>query len=282
MWLWAVTLLVTQFAPAQSFYAGTSVIQLDDSNYKQVTKGETLWFVEFYREGCPHCVNAKSAYIKAAKNMKGYVKFGAVDVTKAGSVAGRLGIQIQGVPSFKVMRPSFSKKTGKTRMSTVDYNGARKAKPMVDFAKSNMPQFFYNKGKALTLAKLADFYNNSELPKFVLVNDKLSVSILMKSLTSEFYARGSFAYATSHKKKGPELIKKVKAAAEGVTLPTVVYLKDAEGADMEVYTGKKKLKNIQEWIKERALPKRSKEFEKSLRDKAKTAGKKGRKRKEEL
>lgn len=67
----------------QSLYDGKSpVVKLTKENFKKkVLDSDDLWFVEFYAPWCGHCKTLAPSWEKAAKNLKGVVNVGAVDMT---------------------------------------------------------------------------------------------------------------------------------------------------------------------------------------------------------
>ncbi len=55
---------------------------LNKNNWQEeVIKSDSLWLVEFYAPWCGHCKNLAPAWTEAAKQLKGVVKVGAVDMT---------------------------------------------------------------------------------------------------------------------------------------------------------------------------------------------------------
>ncbi|XP_063357846.1 protein disulfide-isomerase A6 homolog [Cydia amplana] len=106
----------------------SDVITLTDSNFKElVLDSEDLWLVEFYAPWCGHCKNLEPHWAKAATELKGKVKLGALDATVHQSMAGRY--QVQGYPTIK-MFPSGKK----TSDSVEDYNGGRTSSDIVTWA----------------------------------------------------------------------------------------------------------------------------------------------------
>lgn len=103
-----------------------AVVELTDSNFeKLVMKSDDMWLVEFFAPWCGHCKNLAPHWEKAAKQLKGKVKLGAVDATVHQQLAGRFGIQ--GYPTIKYF------KAGK-KSSPEDYDGGRTASDIVAWA----------------------------------------------------------------------------------------------------------------------------------------------------
>eukprot|EP00883_Tetradesmus_obliquus_P011814 jgi/Sobl393_1/4620/SZX79247.1 len=98
------------------FYDGTDVVTLTDGNFEdEVMNSDDIWFVEFYAPWCGHCKALKPAWISAAGDMQGKVKFGAVDCTAHQSTCGQYGVQ--GYPTIKVF--------GANKQRPEDYQGGR-------------------------------------------------------------------------------------------------------------------------------------------------------------
>ncbi|XP_036329942.1 protein disulfide-isomerase A6 homolog [Rhagoletis pomonella] len=59
-----------------------AVIELTDDNFdKLVLNSDDIWLVEFFAPWCGHCKNLAPEWAKAAKELKGKVKLGALDAT---------------------------------------------------------------------------------------------------------------------------------------------------------------------------------------------------------
>ncbi|XP_041975456.1 protein disulfide-isomerase A6 homolog [Aricia agestis] len=106
----------------------SDVIELTESNFKEkVLDSDDLWLVEFFAPWCGHCKNLEPHWAKAATELKGKVKVGAVDATVHQALASRF--QVQGYPTIK-MFPSGKK----TSDSAEDYNGGRTSSDIVAWA----------------------------------------------------------------------------------------------------------------------------------------------------
>lgn len=81
--------------------SGSAVIELTDANFdEKVLNSQDMWLVEFYAPWCGHCKNLKPHWEKAAKELKGKVKLGALDATVHTAKAGRYGVR--GFPTIKL------------------------------------------------------------------------------------------------------------------------------------------------------------------------------------
>ena len=113
------------------------VIELTDDNFdKLVLKSDDIWLVEFYAPWCGHCKNLAPNWARAATELKGKVKLGALDATVHTVKASQYGIQ--GFPTIKYF-PSGPK----TASSAEEYDGGRSASDIVkwasDKASANIP-----------------------------------------------------------------------------------------------------------------------------------------------
>ncbi|XP_014219857.1 protein disulfide-isomerase A6 homolog [Copidosoma floridanum] len=104
------------------------VVELTDDNFnKLVLESEDLWLVEFFAPWCGHCKNLAPHWAKAATELKGKVKLGALDATVNTAKASEYGIQ--GYPTIKVFGAGK-----KDKDSAEDYNGGRTSSDIVSWA----------------------------------------------------------------------------------------------------------------------------------------------------
>lgn len=77
------------------------VVKLTQANFKDLVLNDknTFWLVEFYAPWCGHCKSLAPSWELAAKQLKGVVKLGAVDMTTDEGV-GR-PYDIKGFPTLK-------------------------------------------------------------------------------------------------------------------------------------------------------------------------------------
>ena len=113
-------------AVASALYSSNGpVVQLNKSNWQEeVMKSDSLWLVEFYAPWCGHCKNLAPSWELAAKQLKGVVKVGAVDMTTDQEVG--QPYNVQGFPTLKWF--GFDKKHPE------DYNSGRDADSIRKFA----------------------------------------------------------------------------------------------------------------------------------------------------
>ncbi|XP_059081134.1 protein disulfide-isomerase A6 homolog [Tigriopus californicus] len=103
-----------------------AVIELTESNFKKlVLDSDDMWLVEFFAPWCGHCKNLAPEWAKAATELKGKVKLGAVDATVHGGLASQYGVQ--GYPTIKYF-PSGPKS------SPEEFDGGRTANDIVNWA----------------------------------------------------------------------------------------------------------------------------------------------------
>ncbi|XP_055614434.1 protein disulfide-isomerase A6 homolog [Uranotaenia lowii] len=108
--------------------SGKDVIELTDSNFdKLVLNSDDIWLVEFFAPWCGHCKNLAPHWDKAASELKGKVKLGALDATVHTLKAQQFGVQ--GYPTIK-----FFAGGPKDRDSAQDYDGGRTSSDIVNWA----------------------------------------------------------------------------------------------------------------------------------------------------
>lgn len=104
----------------------SDVVELTESNFeKTVLNSDDMWLVEFFAPWCGHCKNLEPEWARAATELKGKVKLGAVDATVHASLAQKYGVN--GYPTIKYF--GAGSKTGPT-----DYDGGRTSSDIVQWA----------------------------------------------------------------------------------------------------------------------------------------------------
>ncbi|XP_038052123.1 protein disulfide-isomerase A6 homolog [Patiria miniata] len=110
------------------------VITLTDSNFEEEVLDSTdPWLVEFYAPWCGHCKNLAPEWAKAATQLKGKFKLGALDSTVHTVKASAFGVR--GYPTIKYFP------AGKKTMSDAEeFNGGRTASDIVSWASSKVAE----------------------------------------------------------------------------------------------------------------------------------------------
>lgn len=104
------------------------VVELTDSNFeKLVYNSEDIWLVEFFAPWCGHCKNLAPHWEKAASELEGKVKLGAVDATVHQEIASRFNIR--GYPTIKFFSPG-----ARASSEAQEYSGGRTAEDIVAWA----------------------------------------------------------------------------------------------------------------------------------------------------
>lgn len=103
------------------------VIELTDSNFEEtVLKSDDMWLVEFYAPWCGHCKNLAPHWAKAATELKGKVKLGALDATEHTIISRKYGVQ--GFPTINFFA------SGRKDGSAEDYTGGRTSEDIINWA----------------------------------------------------------------------------------------------------------------------------------------------------
>jgi len=109
------------------------VVELTSSVFdKEVLDSKDMWLVEFYAPWCGHCKKLAPEWAKAATELKGKVKLGAVDATQFQDLAQRYGVR--GYPTIKYF-PAGAK------LDAEEYDGGRTAGDIVQWAENKLEQF---------------------------------------------------------------------------------------------------------------------------------------------
>ena len=168
------------------FDAPSEVIKLHTKkDWAKLEKSNFAWVVAFYREGCGYCALLRPEWDEAATSLKRYVRIGAVDVERSRDLASyaqqRYGFQVEGVPTIKTFVPMTRAEGKKPLIDT--YNGERKAKAVIDHARSIMPSFVLSSKAMKNLGALEPG------PLALFFSDKTSASGMTKALSSKFRNR---------------------------------------------------------------------------------------------
>eukprot|EP01116_Phalansterium_solitarium_P024202 TRINITY_DN8796_c0_g1_i1.p1 TRINITY_DN8796_c0_g1~~TRINITY_DN8796_c0_g1_i1.p1 ORF type:complete len:429 (-),score=122.62 TRINITY_DN8796_c0_g1_i1:119-1405(-) len=179
--------LLAGSAVALPYGKGSGVTELTSKTFAQeVFSTEHVWVVEFYAPWCGHCKSLEPEYTKAAANLKGIVKVGAVNCDEESNkqLCGQFGIQ--GFPTLKIF-PSQLKKQGKGVVKDpIDYQGPRTGAAIAKAALEKLPSFI----TSVTSKTEEKFLSGEpELAKVLLFTNKATTSNLYKALSVDFHHR---------------------------------------------------------------------------------------------
>ncbi|KAH9471938.1 hypothetical protein Pst134EA_002567 [Puccinia striiformis f. sp. tritici] len=198
--------------------------------------------VAFYAPWCGHCRSLVPEYQKAASNVKDLVTFVAVDCDAAENKAAcSTDYQVKGFPTLAYF-PGTPVPT--------PYQGERKAKPVVDFALQNMPNFAKKIKTGDELNKLIS-KSKPARPLVILFTEATKTTPLFKALSSVVYKKMD-VYTATPTSIGKDTANKKYGVAQ---FPTLVIFKGSEENDRQTYDGKMNYKSLFEFFKSNVPPK---------------------------
>lgn len=236
-----LTLALLGAAAAESLYEWSSspLTKLGDDNFaSEVTSdAKHLWVVEFYADWCGHCKQFAKGFEKAATNLKGLARFGAVNADEAKAVMQTAGVQ--GFPTVKVYLPEVTRNpyTGKMMKTALDYQGPRTARGVVDFATSQLPSFVV----PVTDKTLGDFKANGTQPKALLFTTKTETTPMFKALSLAL--KGRMLFGEAREKEAPTAATEMGVAS----YPALLVLPPGDSAPV-VYDGELKPEAVATWL----------------------------------
>jgi len=191
---------------------------------------------------CGHCKQFAKGYLKAADNLRGIVKFGAVNAEKNPKTASANGVQ--GYPTVKLFMPEQKRNpyTGKMHKPVLEYNGPRTARGVVDFATAAIPSSYVI---PLKDGGLNTFLANGSLPKAVLLGSKPEVTPLLKSMGVAL--RDRMLIGSAHGPSSAQIA--TTLAGSDATFPKLVVVPAGGSLDQAVtYMGEMKPAAILEFL----------------------------------
>ena len=240
-------------AVASGLYENSEdVVALTEKNFGPLVIGsDHVWVVEFFAPWCGHCKHFAPEYARAAQNLHGVVRVGAVNCDEEQRLCGSFGIQ--GFPTVKLFPwstvPAPKGRPGEVTKEPVDYNGPRRAASLARAAVDLLPSFVQKVDAAAEPAFAA-----GRLAKVLLVTDKTSVPTLFKALALEYRNRLAFGCARSSDS--------ALVAKYGVTqFPAVLVLPASKGTGTDEdqsepvrYTGKITFDALNAFLRKHAPP----------------------------
>jgi protein disulfide-isomerase A6 len=223
------------------FYGGDkNVISLNIDNWEDHITGKDAWIIEFYAPWCGHCRRLEPEWKKAAKQLRGEVKVGAINCDAEEELCHEYGVQ--GYPTilyFPFKNPDEPEK----------YSGGRTAPEMVKFARSktNLPSYVSVLASRQAFGKFLG--KHSSRPKLFIITNKAMPTATHKSLSREYFQKIDFAIIHSNQQ---ELVSKFQVDS----LPTLVIRtrdRDTDERTLHYFSGKFSKHNIQVFLKQFAV-----------------------------
>ncbi|GMH42272.1 hypothetical protein BSKO_10191 [Bryopsis sp. KO-2023] len=233
------------------------VTLLNDKNFERIVlRSNVVTVVEFYASWCGHCKALAPSYEKVAESLKGIVEVAAIDCGEQENIRLCAHFDVQGFPTIKVYPIEKQKdpKTGAITKTPEDYTGPRSAKPLSDYAKSQVSDVFIHKVEGVSDFQ-AFLDENEEEKKVILFTEKREPPLLMKSLSARFQDEIKFAQVHS---SDSEVVKEFKVNK----FPSIVIFK--EGKNYEHYEGELKAVSLLAYLEESVVGKKDEEKHEAL------------------
>ena len=154
------------------------VVEITESTFDDlVLQSDDLWLVEFFAPWCGHCKSLAPHWEKAAGELGGIAKLGAVDATVYQQLASKYGVK--GYPTIKVFKP------GK-KQAPEDYPGGRTSSDIVLYVKNLAETVVPPKPKPITQLTTATVWDTT------CATDTCLVAILPHILDSTAAGRNAY------------------------------------------------------------------------------------------
>eukprot|EP01132_Coremiostelium_polycephalum_P010054 gene10054-12323_t len=225
--------LVAWYDNEMAFYEKTDVVVLNKNNFATTVFGsDHIWLVEFYAPWCGHCKSLKPEYEKAATNLKGLVKIGAINCDDEKELCGHY--EIQGFPTIKFFGSDVvpnPKQKNSFHKVPENYNGGRTASDIAKFAVGKLPSYVT---KLSDEASIEKFVTGKEGAKAILFTDKAKTSNLYKGLSVDFRRSLPLGEVLNAKNVKAELLEQFQVTS----YPTLLVFKGQDSKQFEKYSGK--------------------------------------------
>jgi len=210
------------------------VKMLTAANFKKVMSEEKASIVAFVAPWCGHCKNLTPEYIKAAKSLDPLVPFYAVDCD---AEENKQLCSEQGVKGFPTIK-SFPRGT---KTVPHDYQGERKAGPIVEYMYSEVPnRVAVIKGKE----QIEPWLQKESIPHALLLTSKPKTPLQWKVLQNKFNKKIAFAASKDADGSVAQSFGIESATGKG----SVVLVWPADATEPLLYDGPLKYESLQNYL----------------------------------
>ncbi|TYJ55893.1 protein disulfide-isomerase domain [Cryptococcus floricola] len=230
-------------------YAGMyaqPVLHLDSKSFKKVMANEHAAMVAFVAPWCGHCKNLGPEYTAAAQSLSPLIPFYAVDCDDASNKPLCAEYGIQGFPTIKAF-PKAGKGAAK------DYNGERKRGPLVEYAKSLVPERVKKLRVQGAVEPVLEGFlgEKTELPHVLLVHPSApSIPFLWKVLAHRYSGKMHLGFVRDTNTH--DVLSSLgifdPADATRDTARVVAWTAGADRAELVEYDGILKFNSLLEWL----------------------------------
>lgn len=175
------------------------VLELTANNFdKEVLLQQRSVLIDFYRPGCPHCVNLEKTWEETAMNLAGHIKVASVNCQTESELCQRYNIK--GVPSIKLFtRTTEVNSSNSSIMVPFEFNGSQRTlgefNKFVDLYSTAPIYKITSSGPDSTYRRQVDLKSFLEkggeaLPKFILFKtNTLKPSLPLKTLSLNWFEK---------------------------------------------------------------------------------------------
>ena len=245
--LWT-TVAAQEPQPIYDYAAQPNLTPLHDQQHQDILKDTNdIHLVEYYADWCGHCRQLAPAVLKAADNLQGLVKVGAVN--EATAKKAMADASVTSFPTLKLYLPEVRHNpyTNKPFKQGLAYDGPRTAKGLVDFVAASIPSHV----SSVTDGSLSEFVANGTAPKALLFASKPATTLMIKALA--YRLRSGLLIGQTLVGEAPKA-----AAALGVDAAPALFILSSDGDDplagAERYSGELKAAALYEFLSSKAAP----------------------------
>eukprot|EP00759_Apiculatamorpha_spiralis_P024988 PhF_6_TR28115/c0_g1_i2/m.41590/K09584/PDIA6, TXNDC7; protein disulfide-isomerase A6 len=231
------------------------ITTLTHDNFRElVLQGDGLWIVEYYAPWCGHCKSFAPEFEKAAKSLKGIIKFGAVNADDKNAAGIAQAYNVPGYPMIHLFPSELVEQgEGEYTKNPIQFQSERSANTLVKWAIAQMPTTHISKIADDDSEKnFIEKYSDDNMPKILLFSNKDIIAPLYISLSLDFKYRALFGFVPPGKSS-----ENVRDKYHITKFPTIIAL--GEDDEFHTYDGEIEKAALGEFVSAHALPASSKQ-----------------------